>query len=280
MKRVIVASILFFVILMMAITGVAEETVTTGLEGNEEPKNYIVNGSFEMGPGGQWGAIPGWTMNIPVGSMDLYIGNYYYDVGRNAFPSDTYIALRKEANPMSEDEVSVTQTVDNLPVGVYEFSAWMWAAQNTEYFTIRLESADDYAEIEGFPGVRDYDSTEIVVKGGSLTITIAANNVDKSRWMDALADDLTLIQIKGEEALETHNATPTATPSATPSATSSEKPKLITELPATPESEPERISNKGNTYVLPIILSGIIVALLAIIVVLVVKLKRKNNKHE
>lgn len=275
MKRVrILALLLTFITILTAVSVTAAEIdVPTDVDGEVE-KNYIVNGSFEMGPGGQWGAIDGWTMNVPVGTMDLYIGNYYYDVGRYSFPSDTYIALRKESNPDSEEEVSVTQTIKNLPVGVYEFSAWMWSASNTEYFVIRLDSTDDYEELEGFPGVRDYDSTEIAVKNGTLTITIAANNSDKSRWMDALADDLKLVQIKGEEAFVTPD--PTAEPTPT------EEPTITTEAPATqsPETEgvkPEESSTKSTGALVPIILTCIVIAAIIIIAAILI-FKRKNKK--
>ncbi len=223
-----------FSLLLITILMVSFATPVFATEG--EPINYITNGNFEMGEGGQWGEIPGWTPSIPVGSMDLYIGNYYYDVGRNSFPSDTYIALRKETNPAG-DEVSVTQTITNLPVGIYEFSVWLWAATNTEYFTVTLESADDYVEIEAIPGVRDYDYAEIAVKDGNLTITIAADNVDKNRFMDALADDLKLVQIQGAEAFAT--PTPTLTPTEEPSTTtapSTTDDPVITEDPSSTSS--------------------------------------------
>lgn len=259
-------SIILILILMFSLT----VPVTAA----EESVNYITNGNFEMGPGGQWGEIPGWTMNVPVGTMDLYIGNWYYDVGRDAFPSDTYIALRKEANP-DGDEVSITQTITNLPVGVYEFSAWLWAATNTEYFTITLESTDDTAEIEAIPGVRDYDYAEIAVKDGSLTITIAADNVDKNRFMDALADDLKLVQIKGEEAFATPTPTPTPTPTEEPTATPSFDAEVSATIPAETSVMDNPKGDNGNSLVLPIILTVAGIAILAIVIILVVKKKKK-----
>ena len=227
----------------------------------DTPVNYITNGNFEMGAGGQWGAVPGWTMNIAVGTMDLYIGNYYYDVGRDGFVSDTYIALRKESNP-GGDEISVTQTVSDLPVGVYEFSAWMWAAQNTDYFTIRLETSEEYVEIEAIPGVRDYETAEIPVKDGTLTITIAADNVDKTRFMDALADDITLVQIKGEEAFETAEPSPTEEVEATPTT------KINQDTDAPPK-------DSGNSF-LPFLLAGVLVVAIVVIVILVIRLRKKS----
>ena len=276
MKKFFTASLTFLLILILTFTMTL--LVSAAEEGTEEPHNYITNGSFEMGTGGQWGAIPGWTMNVPVGTMDLYIGNYYYDVGRDAFPSDTYIALRKEANP-DGNEVYVTQTIKNLPVGVYEFSAWMWAATNTAYFTIHLETSDAYAEIEGIPGVRDYDFVEIPVKDGTLTITIVADNVEKNRFMDALADDLKLIKIKGEEAFAT--PTPSA-PSPTPSEdgiTESPKESIRPDTDgsgANPTSKTNEGDTKTNSIILPIVLAVVVVLLLAIVIILVLKLRKKK----
>ena len=223
--------------------------------------NYITNGNFEMGPGGQWGAVPGWTMNIPVGTMDLYIGNYYYDVGRDGFPSDTYIALRKESNP-DGDEISISQTITDLPIGVYEFSAWMWAAQNTDFFTIRLETSEEYIEIEAIPGVRDYETAEIPVQDGTLTITIIADNLNKGTFMDALADDITLIKVQGKEAFETTAPTPTEETTPTPKATS--------------EISDNNPQNEDESSLLPIILVVICVLAVVIIVVLVLKLRKKK----
>ncbi|MBR5281050.1 MAG: hypothetical protein IKU26_08810 [Clostridia bacterium] len=271
MKKIISMILILMLVFSMTIPVAATE---------DTPHNYITNGSFEMGPGGQWGAIAGWTMNIPVGSMDLYIGNYYYDVGRDAFPSDTYIALRKEANP-DGDPISITQTITDLPVGVYEFSAWMWSASNTDYFTISLDSGDDQAEIEGFPGVRDYDYTEIAVKSGTLTITIEADNVDKSRFMDALADDLKLIKIKGEEAFATPTPTqaPTQSPDASQAPTETQAPEASDPGAddITPTKNPDNSgNNQEDSIVLPIVLAIVVVVLSAVIIVLVVKLRKKK----
>ncbi|MBR6935885.1 MAG: hypothetical protein IKH41_10410 [Clostridia bacterium] len=280
MKHIRTAALLlvFMIVLATVPAAAAEIDVTPGTDAETE-KNYIVNGSFEMGPGGQWGAIDGWTMNIPVGTMNLYIGNYYYDIGKNAFPSETYIALRKESNPDSEEEVSVTQTITDLPVGVYEFSAWMWSASNTDYFVIRLDSGDFSEELECLPGVRDYDSTEIAVKSGTLTITIAADNYDKNRWMDALADDLKLIQIKGEEAFVTPDPTPEPTPTEEP---------IVTEAPATdaPEvtdkseaggSAAAELPKKGQNVLVPVIIACAITAVVSVTLVMLI-VKRKSKK--
>ena len=74
MKHIRTAALLllFMIVLATVPAAAAEIDVTPGADAEAE-KNYIVNGSFEMGPGGQWGAIDGWTMNIPVGTMNLYI---------------------------------------------------------------------------------------------------------------------------------------------------------------------------------------------------------------
>lgn len=268
MKKLLTVPLSLLLILIMTFTMTLP--VSAAEEETEEPHNYITNGSFEMGTGGQWGAIPGWTMNVPVGTMDLYIGNYYYDVGRDAFPSDTYIALRKEANP-DGDEVYVTQTITDLPVGIYEFSAWMWAATNTAYFTIHLETSDAYAEIEAIPGVRDYDFVEIPVKDGTLTITIVADNVERNRFMDALADDLKLIKVQGEEAFAT--PTPTEASTTPPSEDSTPQDSNVT-IP-TADANGDDVK-KDNNIILPIVLSAVVILLVAVVAILVLKLRKKK----
>ncbi len=269
MKKFSIITLIFIVLgaVLFAVPTMAQQTTSpspTNMEASE-PFNYIENGSFEMGDGGQWGAIPGWDMSLPIGTMDIYIGNYYYD-DKESFPSDTYIALRKEANP-DGDAVYVTQTITELPVGVYEFSAWMWAPNNVEFISIELSSSSDYEELFCYHGMKGYDSTEIAVKDGTLTITITADNVHKDAAMDALVDDLKLIQIKGEEAF----ATPTPSPTPSPTAESTKAPSAAVTAHAKPSG-----SSKNNGNLLLIFLSVAAVAFVAVVILAVILVRKKK----
>ena len=159
-----------------------------------ESVNYVENGSFNPGPGGQWGEIQGWTTSIAVGSMDLYLGDYNYGSSDN-LPDGFYLALRKEANPGAE-VVCVSQTINNLPSGVYKLSAWMWAANNVDSFTISITDGDKTEELSAVLSEKGYKETEIEITSGTATITITADNTTKTAAMDALADDVKLVKIK------------------------------------------------------------------------------------
>ena len=159
-----------------------------------EPTNYVENGSFTPGAGGQWGAIPGWTPSIAVGSMDLYLGDWNYGNAGN-LPDGVYLALRKEANPGSA-ALSVAQTIPNLPTGVYKLSAWMWAQNNTESFTITITDGTNTKTLSAALSEKGYNETEIEIVSGSATITIAADNANKTTFMDALADDIKLVKVR------------------------------------------------------------------------------------
>lgn len=163
-----------------------------------EPTNYVENGSFTPGSGGQWGAIPGWTPSIAVGSMDLYLGDWNYGSADN-LPNGVYLALRKETNPGSA-ALSVSQTIPNLPAGVYKLSAWMWAQNNTESFTITITDGTNTKTLSAALSEKGYKETEIEIASGSATITIAADNANKTTFMDALADDIKLVKVREIDA--------------------------------------------------------------------------------
>ena len=159
-----------------------------------EPTNYVENGSFVPGSGGQWGAIPGWTPSIAVGSMDLYLGDWSY--GNPAYlPDGIYLALRKEANPGSA-ALSVTQTITNLPAGIYKLSAWMWAQNNVGTFTITISDGTNTKTLSAIPSEKGYKETEVAISSNSATITITADNENKSTFMDALVDDVKLVKVR------------------------------------------------------------------------------------
>lgn len=174
--------------------------------GVELPTNYIENGSFTPGTGGQWGAIPGWTPSIAVGSMDLYLGDWPYGDASN-LPDGIYLALRKEANPNSA-ALSVTQTIENLPEGVYKLSAWMWAQNNVGAFTITISDGTNTQTITASASEKGYKEVEIDIASGTATVTITADNANKDAFMDALVDDMKLIKIGEIE----HTPTPPNTP--------------------------------------------------------------------
>ncbi len=175
------------------------------------PVNLLENGSFTPGAGGQWGAIPGWTPSIPVGSMNLYLGDWNYGNAAN-LPDGIYLALRKETNPDSA-AISVSQTVNNLPHGVYKLSAWMWAANNTDSFTITITDGTNTKTMSAALGDKGYKETEIEIASGSATVTISADNTIKTTFMDALADDVKLVKLR--DITSTPSPTPvTPTPSA------------------------------------------------------------------
>ncbi len=180
-----------FTILLAMIFVVASLCSITSLAA--EPTNYVENGSFTAGTGGQWGAIPGWTPSIATGTMDLYLGDYNYGSADN-LPDGIYLALRKEANP-SNSAVSVSQTIPNLPTGVYKLSAWMWAANNVESFTISITDGTHTKSISAALSEKGYKETEIEITTGSASITIAADNTTKTAAMDALADDVKLVKL-------------------------------------------------------------------------------------
>jgi hypothetical protein len=158
-----------------------------------ETTNYVENGSFTPGTGGQLGAIPGWTTSIAVGSMDLYLGDYNYGNSEN-LPDGVYLALRKESHPDAA-AVSVSQTISDLPEGIYKLSAWMWAANNIDSFTITITDGVNTSTISAVLTEKGYKETEIEITSGSATITIAADNTVKTAAMDALADDIKLIKV-------------------------------------------------------------------------------------
>ena len=162
-----------------------------------ESTNYVENGTFTPGSGGQWGAIPGWTTSITPGTMDLYLGDYNYGSADN-LPDGIYLALRKEATPAG-DPVSVSQTISNLPAGVYKLSAWMWAANNVETFTITISNGTNEKTISAALSEKGYKDTEIEITSGSATITITADNDVKTAAMDALADDIKLVKLRDIE---------------------------------------------------------------------------------
>ncbi|MBR5281052.1 MAG: hypothetical protein IKU26_08820 [Clostridia bacterium] len=184
-----------------------------------EPVNLLENGSFTPGTGGQWGAIPGWTPSIAVGSMDLYLGDWSYGNPAN-LPDGIYLALRKETNPGSA-ALSVSQTVSNLPHGVYKLSAWMWAQNNTETFTITITDGTNSKTLSAALGDKGYKETEIEIASGSATVTISANNANKTTFMDALADDLKLVKLRDITNTPLPSPSASASPSVTPSASAS-----------------------------------------------------------
>ena len=179
--------------MLLAIVFVVASLCTT-VSFAAEPTNYVVNGSFTPGAGGQWGEIPGWTTSVAVGSMNLYLGDYNYGSADN-LPDGIYLALRKETNPDSA-AISVSQTIAELPAGVYELSAWMWAANNTQSFTITITDGTNTEVISAALSEKGYKETEIEITSGSATITITADNNVKTAAMDALADDVQLVKVR------------------------------------------------------------------------------------
>ena len=188
-KKAVAALLVLFVLIVSAgsMATFASESV-----------NYVENGSFNPGPGGQWGEIAGWTPSIAVGSMDLYLGDYNYGSSDN-LPDGIYLALRKEANPGAE-AISVSQTINNLPAGVYKLSAWMWAANNVDSFTVKITDGIKTAELSASLTEKGYKETEIEITSGTATITITADNTTKTAAMDALADDVKLVKIKDTDS--------------------------------------------------------------------------------
>ena len=97
----------------------------------------------------------------------------------------------------------------------------MWAQNNTETFTITITDGTNSKTLSAALGDKGYKETEIEIASGSATVTISANNANKTTFMDALADDLKLVKLRDITNTPSPSPSASASPSVTPSASAS-----------------------------------------------------------